>query len=1042
MVSPALMAQNDTTTYEIDFVSHNQYMWKDAGFNLDFRKELFDESWNQSFGFDGTESILGYDFGLDFSAQTAGNIGMEFFLEDISMGMINTVRYPVKIEFVRPAGGSFNAGEKVVVTSSFEVQPGAKIITQYPNSGRMGLDFRFNMENDINMTACLFDCGSVGFSPDINMDMTLFQLSTHPGQTFYPGVSEVGPDGFLCYDPPGIYLPTMDTVDILPIEIVKDADDIDSTDTDSTKRISPFFSATLDLPYISGVSTTIDSPDQISATGQDTYITSDFDVIGTLFSFAPGYELNGELTAPLVGCFAALKYDFFNTDFLFDVTNKQEFTFNAKISAELHLPVEVEYQIKRDPNMVVESGKDSVITYRIGDRLEFIFPCEFEFVDFKPIFKLKNTFRNHTYDQYDLSVSLRALTFELEFKKVVIVPEYTFEICLPLIDCYEVTTPEVSFDPPDVGFGPLWEKTFPIGSIQNTWFDKTWELGGFDIFDNVDAFRLQPEPFNIDLTPDQILCHGDSTGSIELSETGATQPVSYKWSNSATTKNLNNVPAGDYYVKATDKNRCATYQGTTIHEPEPLSLSVTSENCLCYGDSTGAIYTEVEGGVPPYNYNWSNGITSDNNLNIPAGTYSLTVTDQNGCTIEDSVKISQPSKLNSYISDYGMPLCNSENNGYIHLNVSGGVEPYRYQWSNFMVTQNIDSLAAGNYSVTVIDDNGCITGSSVTIPEPPALGGELYVEEPISCYNGSDGKIAIDLTGGTPPYDINWYSPNYTLNQGSASISDLYEGTYQIEVFDSNDCYLKDTIYLESPDKPFYTDISTQNPSCYYSNDGALFLTVNNGQAPYSYQWSDGSTSRDLHGLNEGKYDVTVTDDLGCETSDNALLVAPDSIKSYVKIKEVSCIQESDGEIELTPYGGTPPYEINWDNGMSGKKIDGLSEGVYYATVVDSNDCSYQTSVEMTVNGQNCVDIPSAFTPNDDGINDTWVVRHLDLYPEHTVKIFTKWGSLIYEANGDAHLRPWDGTYKGEKMPAATYYYVVDLGNDEPVKKGLVTIVR
>jgi gliding motility-associated-like protein len=359
-----------------------------------------------------------------------------------------------------------------------------------------------------------------------------------------------------------------------------------------------------------------------------------------------------------------------------------------------------------------------------------------------------------------------------------------------------------------------------------------------------------------------------------------------------------------------------------------------------------------------------------------------------------------------------------------------------------MVTQNVDSLLAGTYTVTVNDDNGCITTSSVTIPEPPKLEGELYVEKPISCYNGADGVIAIDLVGGSPPYRIDWYSPEFTIYQRTPKITNLHEGLYQIEVIDSNDCYLKDTLYLDSPESPFYTDIETKNPDCSYSADGNLQVTVHNGTSPYSYQWSHGAQSKNVFGLTAGKYDVTVTDNLGCETYNNAILVAPDELEAYTNIKKVSCLQEQDGSIKLIPYGGTPPYEVAWSTGQTGQFIDQLATGFYDATVTDANECLKNITLEMLVKGVGCIDIPSAFTPNGDGMNDKWIIRHLNLYPDHSIKVFTKWGSLIYKAAGNGHERPWDGTYNGNNMPAATYYYIVDLGNNEPLRKGLVTIVR
>lgn len=1034
-LSSNVLGQYDTTAYEITFEAYDNPMWKVEGFSFDYRKKLFHESWNQSYEKDYIESIMGSEFGMGFSAKAAGHLGMEFFFEGLTTGTIDKVTYPVKIELITPQSGSFNAGQKITINSNFIVQDGAKIETTYPNSGKVGLDFDFAMDNDLSFEACMFDCVTTPDPiPDFSLDMTLFQLSTVPGETFYPGFTNNGIPPFACYDPPSV-IPDIIYNDFLPVEFVSSP-----SEEDSVHSFSPSFSGSIDLPYVNNVSTNLETDSRISAYGEDSYINLGFDVISTLLSYT-GHQINGELTAPGIGCFAALKYDIFHTDIGFDITNVQDFSFDAKLSVKLELPVAVEYKIVRDPDMVIETGTDSIIIYRVGDRLEFIFPCEYDYIDFKPSFELINSFTNHTYNRYDLSLTLSALEFELEFKKVVIVPEVSFEVCFPFVGCEEITTPEVAFDPPDYSLGPAWDETYNIGTFNTTLFEETWELDGFKTIPTP-TFRIDPQPFNIDLAPNEIFCDGDSTGSIILSESGATYPLTYEWSTGATARNLENVAAGDYYVKVTDKNGCVAYQGTRVHEPDSISVNVLSENCICHGDATGSIHTEVSGGIPPYNYQWSNGANTTNLENITAGTYTLTITDQNGCIEEDTIVITEPPELTSYINNHGTPSCNGFKDGFAKLNVSGGTEPYRYQWSNFRVTKNVDSLEAGDYSVTVSDYNGCISSSSVTIPQPPPLEGELYVEKPISCYNGSDGIIAIDLTGGSPPYHIDWYSPEHTINQRKSRITELYEGLYQIEVLDSNDCYLKDTLFLDSPDEPLYSDIETRNPGCSYSADGAATLSVYNGTKPYSYQWSTGATSKNISGLSDGEYDVTITDDLGCETFNNAVLVAPDELKAYTEIKKVSCLEETDGEIKLIPYGGIAPYEVSWSTGASGQTFKNLAPGFYDATIQDDQNCIKTVTIEMLVNGKGCLDIPNAYTPNGDGINDKWVIRHLDLYPEHSIKVFTKWGSLIYEAKGDADKRPWDGTYKGKKMPSATYYYIIDLGNGEPLKKGLVTIVR
>ncbi len=1028
--------QYDTVSYNITFQTlQPQSMWENPGFHIDFEKELFDIGWNASGGWDGIKTILNQDFGLGFDAGSRGKMGMGFYLNDLTSGRIDTVVYPVGVNFVVPETKSFNAGQTIRINSFFEVGDDVKLVTTYPNGGRAGLKFNFFMNNYISMDACFIDCKGTTLNLNIpNIDRPLFQVSTIPGETFYPGFAPPPNLGFACYEPPAV-IPTMKYRDILPLTIEKELSKVRVKDGDTIVDSSPFFSGELDLPLVQDIISTTAPGNTLLASGEDTYITAAFDVIGTLFSYAPQYKLKNELSIPGIDCFATIGYNIFSTDIVFSATNKQEFEFTGKVEAKLELPSRVEYQIIRPPGTIIAMGNDSIIYYRIGDILEFKFPCTYEYLDLKPLFSLRNKFTNHTYDNYGVRVDLSALEFSITFEKYVLVP--AMKICLPIFGCD--STPEVAFDPPDVQLGPLWEDSYPIGSVNLDWYKESWELDHFNTISSP-TFRIEPKRFTIDLEPNTILCHGAATGNILLSDTGASAPLKYNWSNGSSARNLENVKAGEYYVKVTDVNGCEALGGARILEPPEMFLTGQKTNCLCHGDATGGITLEVEGGIPPYIFNWSNGATTKDLSNIPAGEYMITVRDQNGCTISDTFLIEQPTPLLSYFNDHGMPLCNGDNNGYIKINSKGGTPPYRYHWSTFEVTQNIDSLVADNYSVEITDDNDCSVEISMYLPEPPLLTGNINIEQEVSCYKGDDGILQLDLTGGTKPYEITWFGPEYTFEDTSTRLTNLKEGLYQIEIYDSNFCFFRDTIVLPAPREPFYATLDEKHLSCANGNDGQIILTVHNGTPPYSYAWSNGNTTKDVSDVPAGKYEAYITDNLGCKTHVNTILLEPREIYVIADIEPVSCIDESDGVITLAPGGGYPPYAINWDTGESGDSIGSLPGGMYSATIVDNNECVEYFDFEMTVRNVGCIYIPSAFTPNGDGYNDQWIIRNLNLYPDNKIQVFTKWGELIYSAAGNAE--PWDGTRNGQALPSATYYYVVDIGNGDPLRKGLVTIVR
>ena len=158
-------------------------------------------------------------------------------------------------------------------------------------------------------------------------------------------------------------------------------------------------------------------------------------------------------------------------------------------------------------------------------------------------------------------------------------------------------------------------------------------------------------------------------------------------------------------------------------------------------------------------------------------------------------------------------------------------------------------------------------------------------------------------------------------------------------------------------------------------------------------------------------------------------------------VTNASCEVSDDASIDITPYGGTMPYTFLWSNGQITEDLQNIQIGEYTVLITDFNGCQKLDSISVSFNGSdNCLFIPTLFTPNGDGIHDTWLIDGLDLYPDILVQVFNRWGQLLFESKG--YSDPWDGTYNGNELPIGVYYYVIDLNNDTEPLNGPITIKR
>jgi hypothetical protein len=376
-------------------------------------------------------------------------------------------------------------------------------------------------------------------------------------------------------------------------------------------------------------------------------------------------------------------------------------------------------------------------------------------------------------------------------------------------------------------------------------------------------------------------CNGSSDGAATVAGSGGTSPYSYAWSNAATTASISNLTSGAYTVTVTDANGCFTASTATISAPTVLNSSITATtNVSCNGTGNGTATVAGSGGTSPYTYLWNTAAgsqTAATATTLPAGSYSVRVTDANGCTSSSSATITEPTVLFSSLASVNVS-CNGGNNGTTTVNSSGGTSPYTYAWSNAATTISIANLTAGAYTVTVTDANGCSTTSTATIAEPTVLASSLTSTN-VSCNGGNNGTTAANSTGGTTPYTYAWSNAATT-----ASLSNLTAGAYTVTVTDGNGCTIVSSSTITEPVVLSGT-IATTNVSCNGGSNGTAILTAAGGTTPYNYLWNAAAgsqTTATATGLAAGSYAVIVTDANGCTLSSSTAITEPTAIDTTV----------------------------------------------------------------------------------------------------------------------------------------------------------------
>ena len=359
---------------------------------------------------------------------------------------------------------------------------------------------------------------------------------------------------------------------------------------------------------------------------------------------------------------------------------------------------------------------------------------------------------------------------------------------------------------------------------------------------------------SLSTSTDAVNCNGQSNGSAAVTASGYS-PFTYSWSNGDLDANAGNLSAGNYSVTVTDSYGCSTNANVSITQPQAMSLSFSSTNVTCNGGNNGSVSVTATGGNGGYTYNWTGLGANQSYSNLTAGTYTVTLTDSQGCTASGNRVITQPIAIQINLQAFDAS-CN-ETHGSAQVNPTGGTGALSINWSNGSSGNNVPNLNPGNYTVSISDQNSCTVQQNFSIEQSSSLSVNISAFD-VLCNNANNGTALALVGGGLAPYTYEW--SNGSQNQG---ITGLATGTYSVEVSDSNACIGSAIASISEPTELNVITTQTSPETCEL-NDGSATVSVTGGLEPYILTWSNGSDAYTADGLTNQSYTVSVTDANGC----------------------------------------------------------------------------------------------------------------------------------------------------------------------------------
>jgi len=482
---------------------------------------------------------------------------------------------------------------------------------------------------------------------------------------------------------------------------------------------------------------------------------------------------------------------------------------------------------------------------------------------------------------------------------------------------------------------------------------------------NVSVVLVDPPPIANTTSSTPVSCYGGTNGTATINMIGGSPPYSYAWNTVPIQLNptANGLGVGTWIVSVSDLGGCSNDIPIVVTGPPELLTSVSFTPVLCNGASTGSASVVAVGGTGAYQYMWNTfpPQLNANATNITAGTYIINVTDANNCVASNEVIVTEPPVITSTTTTTPVS-CFGGSNGTAIVNAGGGVGGFNYSWNTNPVqnTASAVNLFAQQYTITVMDANGCVHTNTATPIQPTDIILNT-ASTPVSCFSGADGTVTANAVDGTPGYSFAW---NTNPVQVSQTVNGLIAGTYTVTVTDALGCIKTQSVPVIEPSLLTATESSTST-SCYGGIDGTATVIPSGATPPYTYLWSTApnQVTQTAVGLSLGTYWVTVTDDNNCTFSLFSSVPEPGPMIATAVSTDALCMGSADGTATGTGSGGTPGYSYVWNTvpAQNTAIATGLSLGVYQVTISDVNNCS--ATAEVSINHPTQLDAVTSYTP-------------------------------------------------------------------------------